>query len=575
MIRGDECHSVVVYATNEDVRARRITYTQNNIGLGDELVYPDIELRNNGPMKWSPQISNGDKLALALFTNTGLVYLTVSANDASILDRTTHDLDGRWDTISGTVWDFDDDFTPRLHISSLVSTLQCPTAVLEFSPKGPISLKSPNWRDQIENNLVLFSVKNDLKGNSKAKVWGLTASPLGDFIAACNSVHPSDMIEYGPPADRRGTVAISTLRQYNQIRRGFPAKNVSAEGVLFTLKKLVDNTVEDADQIPDFVEEMVGKLMQAYAPLPSSQDTSDTLKMQESSDLHALVEEFKMVAFLDPHTLKDRYTILVSRACNVTDSVDLFKTLIAYRLACTSQSRISKLAQTPFSAEILAQHRQVVSTIHALTEPDATEAESTTENEPTPERTSHSSSSAANATSPHSAFAVIATDTCDFCSAPIPFTDLTTAACTNGHQFPRCQLTFLAIQAPGITKYCGICNTPFLSDEFVAAQERRGGKGNADEDLPLQSVEDAEKVPPEQQERVQKEGTETICVDGVREEAHQDQTQQNGPQEPPHRNGATKVPSAKKEGEDSFITLAQVLFLACDVCIYCGGKYVG
>lgn len=96
-----------------------------------------------------------------------------------------------------------------------------------------------------------------------------------------------------------------------------------------------------------------------------------------------------------------------------------------------------------------------------------------------------------------------ATDLCDFCSAPIPFTDLTAATCANGHEFPRCGISLVAIQAPGITKYCGICSTPCLSEEFVRAQETGGS------DI-----------------------------------------------EPP-------------------VTLSRVLFQACDVCIYCGGKFVG
>jgi hypothetical protein len=95
------------------------------------------------------------------------------------------------------------------------------------------------------------------------------------------------------------------------------------------------------------------------------------------------------------------------------------------------------------------------------------------------------------------------TDLCDFCSAPIPFTDLMSGTCANGHEFPRCGISLLAIQAPGITKYCGICSTPYLNEEFVRAQEIREGE-----------VEPA-------------------------------------------------------------YTIARMLFQACDVCIFCGGKFVG
>ncbi|KAF1350322.1 hypothetical protein EJ07DRAFT_139398 [Lizonia empirigonia] len=471
-IKRDGCYqSIVVYATNENVRGRLIVHTNNRITLCAEVVYPDINLRHNGPMSWCPRGGDDNKLTLALFTSSGLIYLTISGNDASIVDKVSHDLDGRWDQVSGAVWDYEKHPSPRLHFSSLLSTVQSPTAVLEKSSDSLSTIKAPNWKEKIENSLILFSVKNDLKGHSKTKVWGLTSSPLGDFIATCNSLHPSDSIEYGPPADRRGTVALSTLQQYSKIRERFPKRNATAEGVLFTLKKLVENTVEDAQQMPAFAEEVIGKMLQAYGPLAACKDGA--LAVVRTSDLEEHIQSFKRLVIFDENTLRDRYSILVSYACNDTSSNELARTLIAYRLAAALKKLPSTLSQTPFSAEILLQHKQL----------------SLKQNAPT------------NGTEAHAA--IVASDQCDFCAAPIPFNDLVTATCTNGHQFPRCGISLLAIQAPGITKYCGICSTPFLNEEFVRAQERQ--------------------------------------VDMA---------------EPP-------------------VTLSRVLFQACDVCIYCGGKFVG
>jgi hypothetical protein len=70
----------------------------------------------------------------------------------------------------------------------------------------------------------------------------------------------------------------------------------------------------------------------------------------------------------------------------------------------------------------------------------------------------------------------------------------------------RCGLTFLAIQAPGITKHCGICGKRFLSDAYLLSQE---------DDSEEQSI---------------------------------------NPQKP---------------------TLLELLLIACDRCIYCGGKFIG
>ncbi|KAH6644126.1 transcription factor IIIC subunit delta N-term-domain-containing protein [Boeremia exigua] len=516
--QGDSYRSVVVYATNEEVRGRLVTWRKDEFKLEAEVTYPGISLRYSGPMSWCPKLDNECQATLAIFTNSGLVYLTISVNDASIVDKAEHDLDGRWDQVSGVAWDYEKQPSPHLHFSSLLSTVQSPTAVVAKLSSGLTSVKIPNWKEKIENSMVLFSVKNDLKGHSKTKVWGLTSSPLGDFIAACNSLHPSDSIEYGPPADRRGTIALSTLRQYGKIRESFPSRNTTAEGVLFTLKKLAENTVEDADQMPAFAEEAVGKLLLAYKPLKAS---GNDVLATAPTDLEDHVTNFKTCAIFEENNLRDRYSILVSHAVNDTASNELARTLISYRLATMLQKLPSALLRTAFSQEILMHHQRLVALIDNLflfgdAEPETVEQHEAEQSaamlDDDAMDTEHTSEGAASSSTnqteikarPRLEGTAIATDHCDFCSAPIPFTDLTTAACANGHEFPRCGVSFIAIQAPGITKYCGICSTPVLSEEFVQAQDSR---------------EEAE--------------------------------------------------------AESEVTLASVLFQACDICIFCGGKYIG
>jgi len=578
IVRGDWYHSVVVYATNEDVRAKVITYTHDSVGLGDEVVYTGIELRYDGPMKWFSKVEDGDKLKLALFTSSGLVYLTISAHDASIIEKTTHDLDGRWDQVSGVVWDAPENATPHLHVSSLLSTLHSPTTVIELSCNGLKTLGTPSWREKIENNLALFSVKNGLRGSSKAKVWGLTISPLGDFIAACNSVHPSDMIEYGIPADRSGTVAISSLRNSNHQRDVFTKDNVSAEGVLYTLKKLAENTVEDPEEMSTFAEDMVRKLLEVYtAPVISDNDANASMLYPDTDNINILITAFKTTIFLDSQILKDRYTTLVSQACKTGSSIDLEKTLIAYRLAGALQRLPSSLSNTPFSLEILAQHRQLIVLIDTVISGEDSSEFSAVEkeysNEPATNNTPNRESTTAKPVPP-----TTWEDTCDFCSAPIPFTDLNTAACTNGHQFPRCGLSFLAIQAPGITKYCGICSTPFLSDEFVMAQEYSDGNKvvATKEDAVMTGViengddDGGENEDTQGMSYADEEGEESINGHEAEEQNHVHDGNQDE-----HDDSTEEDDESVQETRDLPVTLARVLFLSCDACIYCGGKFVG
>jgi hypothetical protein len=555
-IRDDRYHSVIVYTTNKDVRARVVTYNHDSISLGDEVVYPNIDMRYNGPIKWSPTVSDGI-LSLALFAASGLICLKISTQDASVTEDASHDLDGRWDPISGATWDTVQRSAPRLHFSSLLSTVQNSTSVLEVSSNDLTALGCPSWRDQIENNAVLFSAKNDLKGNTKMKVWGLVTSPLGDFIATCHSVHPSDMIEYGSPNDRRGTVAVSALQEYQKMRQYFPHRDTSAEGVLFTLKKLVENTVEDNEHVSVFVEEVAEKLLQAYSPVDGSSDSSSiSVSTLDVENIEVLVKVFKQVIFFDPHTLKDRYTNLASHASNTKLNDGLESVLIAYRLAGLSQELPAVLSRTSFSAEIRNHHRNMVALVRKLVEANLSPSTNTqsTGVELASDRTNSdmyavAPSQPSNDTTPgvdleHSDVSV---DTCDFCSAPIPFADPVTASCTNGHQFPRCGLSFLAIQAPGITKYCGICSTPFLSEDFLMAQEMIDKREN-----PAQPADtDGE-----------------VRIIGL----GNDQRQHNVTQQ----NEATAAKLDESDGNKKLpITLARVLFLACDACIYCGGKFVG
>jgi hypothetical protein len=555
-IRGDWYHSVIVYTTNEDVRARVVTYNHDSISLGDEVVYPNIDMRYNGPIKWSPTVSDGI-LSLALFAASGLICLKISTQDASVTEDVSHDLDGRWDPISGATWDAVQRSAPRLHFSSLLSTVQNSTSVLEVSSNELTALGCPSWRDQIENNAVLFSAKNDLKGNTKMKVWGLVTSPLGDFIATCHSVHPSDMIEYGSPNDRRGTVAVSALQEYQKMRQSFPHRDTSAEGVLFTLKKLVENTVEDNEHVSAFVEEVAEKLLQAYGPVDGSSDSSSiSVSTLDVENIEVLVKVFKQVIFFDPHILGDRYTNLASHASNTKLNDGLESVLIAYRLAGLSQELPAVLSRTSFSAEIRNHHRNMVALVRKLVEPNLSPTTNTqsTGAELASDRTNSDMyavelSQPSNDTTPGVDLerSDLSVDTCDFCSAPIPFADPVTASCTNGHQFPRCGLSFLAIQAPGITKYCGICSTPFLSEDFLIAQEMIDKRENPGEPADT----DGE-----------------VRIIGL----GNDQRQHNVTQQ----NEATAAKLDESDGNKKLpVTLARVLFLACDACIYCGGKFVG
>ncbi|KGO48126.1 Transcription factor IIIC, putative zinc-finger [Penicillium expansum] len=63
---------------------------------------------------------------------------------------------------------------------------------------------------------------------------------------------------------------------------------------------------------------------------------------------------------------------------------------------------------------------------------------------------------------------------CEVCDAAIGWPSAQLAQCANGHLWERCGLSFLAIQEPGISKYCFVCRKEALDEERVACM--RGGK---------------------------------------------------------------------------------------------------
>ncbi|KAF2799930.1 hypothetical protein K505DRAFT_293823 [Melanomma pulvis-pyrius CBS 109.77] len=534
---GGTLHSVLAYATNQDIRARVIAYSSDDTKFGPEIVYPNIDMRYAGPMKWSPK-ADGNVLTLALFTDTEVIYLTISPLDASVLHQATHHLDDRWDSISGVAFHVCPQNSTELHFSSLMSTGQHTTALLELTAAGLTAKNPPNWHADIKGIDANFSIIHDLRGNVNTMLWGLSTSPLGDFIAYCYTTHPTDMIEYGPPADRRVTLTIRNLSNTDSL--SFMPGNVSAEGAIFTMKKWIEN-VQKLEELPAERLRIRGKLLEAYGHKQKFFDGNDALTIAYASpDLTTILAAFKEDVFLNRNTLRDRYDILTSIICTPSASTDLAKTMIAFRLATTVQSLPLYLSlATVFSRTILSQSSQVLLLIQELT--DGTNA---TERQPEP------------------------VESCTFCSAPISFTSLTSASCTNGHQYARCGLSFLALQLPGITKHCGVCGTSFLNDEYVIEREKIVRTRPHTSEDGVMSVEGGVREKGDAERDVER-------LDTRGESAITTEPRQSDKATTEQELDATSDIDDKEMGRELPLSLARILFFGCDACIYCGGKYVG
>ncbi|KAI9798224.1 MAG: hypothetical protein M1835_002709 [Candelina submexicana] len=129
-------------------------------------------------------------------------------------------------------------------------------------------------------------------------------------------------------------------------------------------------------------------------------------------------------------------------------------------------------------------------------------------------------------------------DVCRICGAGIGWDSLAEARCHSGHTFRRCALTFLSIQEPGISKYCGLCGVECFHQDFVQkyfqksvsasvfAERSDGSNGNTTSDV----------------------GEEA----GVIEDSAQDADNAGSP-----------------------VSFVQIILASYEVCVYCGGKFVG
>ncbi|KAF3388478.1 hypothetical protein F1880_004530 [Penicillium rolfsii] len=59
-------------------------------------------------------------------------------------------------------------------------------------------------------------------------------------------------------------------------------------------------------------------------------------------------------------------------------------------------------------------------------------------------------------------------ETCEICGAGIAWVSASEAQCVEGHLFVRCGLSFLAIQEPGLSKYCSRCRIEYINEETLA-----------------------------------------------------------------------------------------------------------
>ncbi|KAI9833748.1 MAG: hypothetical protein M1819_003481 [Sarea resinae] len=517
---GDKAEVLLSYISGKTLRfqklqvlAERRTSQMQLSFVGKELPLGDLNFESGfmGPLRWGGQMIN-DRFVLTVCARGRIILLFIppdlswpDSGDAQDLLRSPdvqvseleilqeyHDLaTGKtftqpiWDAISGMAIQHDDvEKAFYLHLVSHLShieTVKCGVGEDDFSSK-PFVTRFPTspWRKKFLQYREQYSNDYDLGGVVQTKSWGAALSPGGTCVAACFSLHPADMIQYNVPSGERSVVVF-----------GLRDQNVGKQFAIVRQKADALNAIEYTTE---------AFLLDVLYCLPS--DQSNNTNPEAINDLLERFEDnLKAVANTPPQD---------------PNTPEFFKMF----------SRLATEYNVDLTPEIERCHQQQQR--HQPAGDNGTSLAETLDMDMTPAmiipvrgNADLTSSSQSDGVEIRHMF-----EQCDICGEgmgwsqiqdnPLPQQLQFEAKCKDGHIFEaqvRCALTSLAIQAPGISKYCAVCRREYLDyNRYVGLLgERDHGEPGSAKDHETHDNEDCD--------------------------------------------------------------LARVLFAACDRCLFCGGGF--
>ncbi|KAF2402626.1 hypothetical protein EJ06DRAFT_580839 [Trichodelitschia bisporula] len=546
--------SVLAYGTVERVYFRRVGLmldplkSKIEIGEVEEGGVLPLGVTFNGPVRWVPVGLGGQMVLVA--TSPGAVHCFAVGTDGPLEVKETRYAREVWDEVGGYAFEHTSDTSIDLFFPPFRLSTKADLISLSLPSAKPTPFDPP-WIDSITRSLASFSEEHDLYGHAEAKAWGFGASPLGDFMALCYSLHPTHMPEYKIPAEYRCTVAVTRARRGPAEDFALPSEGnfvgaeVSAEALAFSIRAWVDEQPEapedSASVIRDIVQEISTALHlpSSYAPPPLS---SPTLSLR-----HAL--------FTSPTITRLRLERLISLYFPwYTPATDTNTSLIRTLAVATHRIPHTTYRASLISTKILEAYSMAVSKTRALSAQEVEDIDMLPAHE---------------------------FERCEICGCPIHFEGFDEGRCEGGHEFVRCALTFLAIQAPGISRFCGLCERQFLTDAYLQGDVYEDSGAGSDpatvNDNPSVSASSSTNGAAPETEK-EDDGSDPMPLDTpARTEIDMDEdsdpiTESTEPTaEPAPLDPIIVLPTTGAANR----SLAQILLQACDRCPYCGGKFVG
>jgi hypothetical protein len=413
-------------------------------------------------LEWLPSIHDG-KYGRMLVSTLDKVYLfAVNLAEGDEIHQSQFERKG-WSQIAGTLLQDSDGQNPLLQTMTHGTFTTSFLTSIEVDSMREVDSQLTGLEKAIALSRDAFNQKHNTRGNVSTRLWGLAASPLEDFAVTCATFHPSNSPEYIIPADMSARVIFQSTEQKAFMTRAIQ-QGASTEAIAFSAKwlfKMLKSEPEKRQAIWDLLDQ-IDRVMDATAVHEPDPTTSS----------------FKDLLFTSAVLVKIRYERILSIMMGHKDAaLEGEKPIIEHLAVRVLHVPDSRYRSTLTSDLMLANFQRVLGLFNLSAE-----------------NLEH-----------------LPAENCSICSSRIPFTNYATAQCTRGHSFRRCALTFLAIQAPGICRFCGICGKQFLKASKVESQN----SGQAD------------------------------------------------------------VEMGEASGNGGGRPLTELLCEACERCVYCGGKFVG
>ncbi|KAI7266067.1 hypothetical protein KC335_g8559, partial [Hortaea werneckii] len=329
-----------------------------------------------------------------------------------VAQESRYDLGERWDPVSGAVMSRDTNGAPVVHFTTLTTTASADTCSLQTLAGEQQPSQTPPWKQAIAESKATFSAEHNLDGHVQERTWGIAASPSGDCIATCITLHPSDAVANIVPHVQKCLLLLSPCDS----NIFYALQNPTAqEDKLFcppVAEDLYFNRLQHPDNQPKQWADSCVSLIRSFAPI--SKDFSDGL------DPVLLAESARTKLYFETNIVKARFEVLAAMFKKDRRSIsDKHHVILQGLMGQVSALASLDLQQGALGTRMAQCYAVLSDKLHAG-------------------ETDEAASSARNQ------------EVCTICGQEIPMESIKWGRCSGGHQFPRCAVTMLPISDPNL-----------------------------------------------------------------------------------------------------------------------------